>query len=540
MNRIKINKLFGFLSVTSVLSISPILLVVSCKNNNKFVSTDIGGLNNYFNPGLKQNDNLINEVKRIKNGNDEQAKEKLNQKTILISTGGRVNDQSFNQSVWEALSKFSKEIENNENSYFETYVIDQATQNEAYDYAIKKGYDNWILTGFQQESLLGEWLKIGKNKERFEQAKIRVITVDWYSDKLPIQPGRILGLNFRTQEGGFAVGYAISRLLSEINQENPELYKSNETYLNSFGGGDFSGVTNFNYGYNEGMRQFNEDSKTSDRFNKYKILATDIDLTTGFAPTTDARTKVNSAVDGAKGKQPQVILPVAGSLTANAIDRVKEKKQGQWVIGVDTDQSLAFSNDKSILITSIEKRISIAIYKALVTIYGLSGYENANMDSFLGTNRINNDGFIVNNQGALANYNVNGGYIDGFVGASKSTLDSSLKFKNGKTFAERFDEIVSETWNEFFIDKKDEQGNGVGLGRFNIPISDTKNQGLKPTEQTIEKFNKYIGENFKDLSNEQKTEAINAILGIKNVLFGYMTAGNLESYFKPVIKEINN
>lgn len=503
-----------------------IFLTMSCSKNLKYVKSDIGGLNNYFNSDNLDNKNqvLIDKADWIrKNGNINQKK-LLDQRTILITASGRVNDQSFNQSTWEAVSKFSKEINNDSNSYFETLVINQATQNDAYDYAVHKDYKIWILTGFQQGILFKSWLSIGKNKENFDKKGIKIITVDWYNDSLT-EPGRLLGLNFRTQEAAFVSSYSAAKLLNEINKENSTRFVN--PYLTSFAGGDFSGATNFNYGFYDGLRQFNED-------NDYKVNVNKVVLNTGFSSTPDARYTIKNIVDGNGDTEgePQVILPVAGSLTGTTLDAIKEKKSNQWVIGVDTDQALAFPNDTKYLLTSIEKRIAIAVYKALVSLYGLNDGKYDTINIFKDTEyEINLEdikdvegnvipiGSIISNN-KLSSANIQGGYASGFVGTSKSTLNPNLKLKNGKTYAQRYDEILNEIEDEFY-------GKDKKSGRLNTPIG-TQN-GLKPSQGTINNFKKAIE------NNSDK----NAILALKNVLFGYMTSDNLTTYFEPIISEIN-
>ena len=127
-------------------------IIVSCSPNisisKNYVSTDIGGLREEFNPDVSAdqpniNKKLVNKVKSIKEStkpDDQRKKELLNEKTILITTGGKANDKSFNQSVWEAISKFSREIGNDESTKFETATISNADQFRAYDYAISKGF----------------------------------------------------------------------------------------------------------------------------------------------------------------------------------------------------------------------------------------------------------------------------------------------------------------------------------------------------------------------------------------------------------------
>lgn len=475
-----------YLNLLSILPLSIIpICVVSCKDF--YTNGNIGGLSNDWNNKIKQECKTIEQNYKNDPTNEENKKkyELLSQKTIQITTGGKVNDFSFNQMVWETISAFSKAINNDSNRYYETLSISQDMSNDAYNYAIANGYKIWILTGFQQETLLKNWLSIGRNKERFDNEKIKVITVDWYNENLTL-PGRLLGLNFKTQESSFVVAYSAAKLLSEIYPGNNNI---KNRYFNSFGGGDFSGVTNFNYGFYEGLRQWNSEQNSNDT----KVASTyvnsneSVDLTTSFSITNDSRAKVNNAVDGYNnGVEPKVILPVAGSLTSVAIDRVLAKKSQQWIIGVDTDASLSFPSNKNLILTSSEKKIAIAVYKALSLFYGL----NEALDNDALDIKVNEDFEIVDENNKLINMNKTGGYKEGFVDVSKSTLDPSLKFSNGTTYATRFDEIVEQTYERFFAS---------GLLENNKPNN------------------------------------INDPVTFNNVFYGFMTAGNLSTYFNPAI-----
>ena len=592
------------LSGSFVLAALPAIVSCNISGGNltrSYVSSDIGGLRQEFNPEIAEdqpniNEKLVEKVKQIKESTSEADKKKqalLNQRTILITTGGKANDKSFNQSVWEAISKFSRETGMEENAKFETPSISNSDQFDAYDYAVSKGFKFWFLTGFQQQGQLSAWLAKGNNTQRFIDNDTIVVTVDWYPGDAPdkledgsIDPysrvkGRILGLNFRTQEGGFVASYATSKLLSEINAdqinnkvEKPK-FQSGETYLNSFAGGDFSGSTNFNYGFYEGMRQFNQDmidgvikqQLPNKKDAKYMIRSTSpFESTTGFGISNESKKKVELQVDGIrvndKLQQPQVIFPVAGSLSAVAIDRARDSKNGQWVIGVDTDQSLAFPDDKGLLLTSVEKKIAVAAYKALLTIYDLTDYDgetSKNKVNLLDSTHQMDDSRRIqakkdNGKFEYENLNSEGGYKEGFVDISKSTLDPNYyKFmtptKSGETYtyAQRYDEIVKNTWDSFF--GKKETGEVGTKGRFynekSSSSSETdldKKYGLKKSSTIVEEFYKNITLMLSepDENGEQKVlNNINAVLALENVTQGAMTARNVIPFFTPVIDKIN-
>ncbi len=529
-------KIISFLKNFSVgaLMLSPIGLVASCSSNDSkysfYTSDKIAGINSWLESvglsgAIESKANKIREkynVYKQKYENDEINEDEkkefekvkleeslLNQKTIHISAGGKVNDQSFNQLVWETVSTFSKSIGNPNNRYYETLAISQNMQNDAYEYALSNGFKNWILVGFQQESLLSNWLRLGNNKTRFRNAGIKIITIDWYpSNSIDgVDPGHLLGLNFRTQEAAFTIAYSAAKLVAEEFGGNGEESIRNR-YFNTFAGGDFSGATNFNYGFYVGMQKWNEKNDESKKVaSTIKSNFEAVDLGTSFSVTNDSRSKVWSAIDGYGNIEgfksqyaPKVIMPVAGSLTSVALDRVKDKKSDQWIIGVDTNASLTFPNEKGLILTSLEKKISVAVYKALSLFYGLDdvlkeeSFEKHNDLTLKWDSEENNYLLFKIQKGeseVLTNFNVVGGYKDGFVGVSKSTLSD-------ERIAKKYDEIVEETWSVFFDNESNEEC--LYSHFINYPIT-----------------------------NE------NVLGWYNNVLQGQMTAGDLTTFFNPYI-----
>lgn len=556
----------------SFISLSAISTVIACsqiQTTEKFVTTDIGDLKGEFNPNSAQNEQLINYVAQIRQNGSKKQKTLLEAKTMLIIASGSIKDNAFNQSSWEAVSKFSQEVQNFNNAYYENKVYSHPNLFNAYDYAISKNFKFWILSGFQHQSAFEQWIQIGKNKQRFENNKTLVIAVDWFpaadsGSVLAELKGHILGLDFKTQDGAFIAAYATAQLLKEVNQAtqalarqeqiSTEQFPSEKTYFNTFGGGDFAGVTNFNYGFYEGMRQFNEDSLAAG--NNYLVrTTTPIELTTGFGLTNDARAAIQRQLNNVH--QPQVIFPVAGSLTGATIDEIKRKGQNQWVIGVDTNQALAFPADKANILTSVEKRVSVAVYKALLTVYGLNYDQKNNVkeaSTLILKNgfHFNDDQLLVDQTGQLANFKFQGSFNDGFIRNSASTLNPNLKFipqgqQEPITYAQRFDEIVNQKWIEFFG-----QANDVtSIGRLKTPIgqqtSDGKT-GLKPSEKVINDFTQAMKdwtkwtanpEQFAQLAPQVIEANIKQVLALKNVAFGYMNNQNLKNYFEPILKLIN-
>ena len=130
-----------------ILVTTPVLIVSSCSltKTTHYVDDQISGLKEVFNPDSEQNEalkTLASNIRKLDPSKPENKakQELLDQKTILITAGGKINDRSFHQSAWEAISKFSKEIGNDNNAFYETKAVSDDQQFDAYDFALKKGF----------------------------------------------------------------------------------------------------------------------------------------------------------------------------------------------------------------------------------------------------------------------------------------------------------------------------------------------------------------------------------------------------------------
>ena len=356
--------------------------------------------------------------------------EKVIRKTMLITAGGLVNDKSFNQSVWESMLLYKEQagITDKETITYRTTTED-AMLSAMYDQALSGGYKTWVLTSFQQGPLFESWLKQSDNQEKFIESKAIVVGVDWDGSSF-IPKGQFLGLGFKTQEPSWVVGYAASKFLSTTDKP----------YLSSFGGGIFDGVTDFNNGFLQGMLDWN----TANPLKKVKFYsgnkpADSINLNTGFLVTPEAIQTVEDIV-GVGEDVPQIILPVSGSLTTTTIDNINDKKSSQMIIGVDANQSLAFPNDKGKFFSSVEKKISVGVYKAIILLAGIPlDYKNCE------TNDAGFEGIFVEGQeNAFVKY----GFDKGLVGYSPSTLSGPNVVQANKFLRESY-EIFQTTPPEF-------------------------------------------------------------------------------------------
>ena len=351
----------------------------------------------------------------------------VQRKTMLITAGGVVNDKSFNQSAWGALELYREQagIKKGDGTIDYRETLSDEALPAMYDQAMDGKYQTLVLTSFQQGTTFEAWLAKANNKQRFIESKAVIVGVDWDGSRI-VPEGQFFGLGFKTEEPAWVVGYAAADYLTSSNIK---------PHLSSFGGGVFDGVTDFNNGFLQGMLDWNTNNPDKKvKFYSGNEQANSIDLSTGFANTPENVAKVNNIV-GTNENAPQIILPVAGSLTTTTLDNIKDKNSKQLIIGVDANQSLAFPNDKDKFFSSIEKKVAVAVYKALILLAGIPLDNN-----YCGTIDSGFEGeFIANEKNAFVKYGFDKGLVDyspstiageGIIKANKSLRDAMAKYNS--------------------------------------------------------------------------------------------------------------
>ncbi|AXE60901.1 ABC transporter xylose-binding lipoprotein [[Mycoplasma] phocae] len=329
---------------------------------------------------------------------------------VLLTAGGKVNDLSFNQSVWEAISQHSVQTKNNTSSYIEP--ADDAAVTKSYDELISGQKNVWVLTGFQHSYLFKNWLlnANGRNLDALANSNAVVVGVDWILDKLtPEQQeklkGKIITLNYKTEESGWIAGYAAADFLAK---KYPDASDRAKRGIATFGGHPGKGVTDFITGFLGGIKHFNSEQGNNGK----KALITSKPIVTDTNFSTQDTSKVTLVQNITTNGNPAIILPVAGPFTNTVEQSITSRNTDQSIIGVDTDQSMTFSEDKrKLFFTSIEKRIGATIYRVLTDLF----IQKANSD-------------IISNFNTTKKIEgVKLGYWDGFVSLSPTTKEGNDK-----------------------------------------------------------------------------------------------------------------
>lgn len=238
--------------------------------------------------------------------------------TAMVTDTGGVNDQSFNQSAWEGLQKFSKET-NAKVSYLES------TQATDYETNMDKLADQdcnliWGI-GYAMADSLAAAAKRNPNT-------LYAIADNSYGDQTA---ENVVGVMFDAQESAFLVGYIAG--------------KTTKTNSVGFVGGIKSAIIDqFEYGYRAGVdyaaKELSKDIKTS------------VQYVESFSDASKGKATAKKMFDSGA----DIVFHAAGGAGTGVIEAAKDS--GKFAIGVDRDQSYLAEDN---VLTSALKKVGSAV-----------------------------------------------------------------------------------------------------------------------------------------------------------------------------------
>jgi basic membrane protein A len=242
---------------------------------------------------------------------------KSTMKIGMVTDVGGVNDKSFNQSAWEALTAIEKETGATV-QYLQSKDKTEYTPN--LNKYVKGGYDLTWGIGFD----LGADIKSVADQN--PDAKLAII--DAVVDSPNVQ-----SVTFAENEGAFLVGVVAGKMT-----------KTNK--IGFVGGAKIPVITRFEVGFLAGVAAVNPDAKVTVYY-------------TGAFDKPDqgkvaAATMYNAGAD--------IIFHASGATGTGVFNEATARvKQGEkvWVIGVDKDQSLEFGDE--VTLTSMVKGVDAAV-----------------------------------------------------------------------------------------------------------------------------------------------------------------------------------
>ncbi|MDQ0509035.1 Purine nucleoside receptor A [Aedoeadaptatus ivorii] len=239
----------------------------------------------------------------------------------FVTDEGGINDQSFNQGVWEGLQKANADF---------GFDVSYQESKEAGDYApnietlLDAGNEVIVAAGFN----LGDaMLEAAENNP-----DVNFVIVDYtYEDG----PDNLTGLEFKAEEPSFLVGY-IAGLTSETNK------------VGFVGGQESTLIQTFEYGYKAGVDQ------------AAKEKGQEIQFVSQYVGNFSDAAKGKSIATNMYQQGADVVFHASGGAGDGVIEAAKD--QDKWAIGVDRDQNdIAPDN----VLTSAMKRADSAVYKVL-------------------------------------------------------------------------------------------------------------------------------------------------------------------------------
>jgi basic membrane protein A len=256
-------------------------------------------------------------------------------KACMVSDTGGIDDKSFNQNAWkgmeDAKAKLGVEVK-----FLESTAATDYEKN--INQFLSEGCDMIVTVGF----LLGDATKAAATAN----PGTRFAIVDYaYDPALP----NVEGLVYNTAEAAMLAGYASASW-------------SKTGVLGTYGGQNIGGpVTDFMSGLVAGANYYNKAKGKSVKVLGWDPVTKKGSFTGNFSSTDDAKQLTIGFLD----ENADVILGVGGSIAIGSFAAIEERKADAVGLGVDVDWTLTVPQYKSLMLTSILKKIDVSVADAV-------------------------------------------------------------------------------------------------------------------------------------------------------------------------------
>ncbi len=257
------------------------------------------------------------------------------QKVALCCNIGSVDDESFNQSCWEAIQEYMGE---NCEYYSLSTEGSQEERETVVRQAVNDGADVVVCVSYQY----GETLMWAA--DRYQD--IKFIGVDVTKEDVGVDelPENCYCINFKEEQAGYLAGYAVT--------------KDGKTKLGFLGGTAVPAVIRYGYGFVQGA-----DAAAQE-------LGANIDINYFYAGQFYGDANITSRMEGWYSNGTQAVFACGGGVYTSAVEAAL--KDNGYVIGVDVDQNYVGVNGVkngsyayNPFITSAMKNLGTAIHDSL-------------------------------------------------------------------------------------------------------------------------------------------------------------------------------
>jgi basic membrane protein A len=268
-----------------------------------------------------------------------------------VSDEGSWLDKSFNEAVYTAMTQAESELGVSINTL-------ESASSEAFEPNLQSlvdaGCDIIVANGF----LIGDALA----KISSENPDVNFALVDGsVADSTNVKP-----LFFETAESSFLAGYAAADF-------------SESKVIGTYGGVPIAPVTDFMTGYYFGAMQWGLDNDT-----EVEVLGWDPAAETGdFMGNFDANSEVSKNIALTQlNAGADVILPVAGNQFTAVTTAIDEVNPDAVMLGVDLDVAGNNADLAPYILTSIEKRMTVAVFGLIKSLVDGAAFD---VTPYLGT-----------------------------------------------------------------------------------------------------------------------------------------------------------
>lgn len=253
-------------------------------------------------------------------------------KICQVTDVGGIDDKSFNQTAWAGAQQVAKEF-GAEARYLESQQ--QTDYEKNINEFLASNCDLIVTVGF----LLGDATKAAATANPNQKFQI----LDFAYDP-PID--NVWGQVYATDQGAFLAGY-VAAAVSKTGK------------VGTFGGIKIPPVTDFMIGFEQGVKYYNEKNNANVQVLGWDSAKGDGLFTGNFESTDDGRRLGETLMD----EGADVIMPVAGPVGLGTAAAILERGNA-YLIGVDSDWYESAAEYKSIVLTSVLKRLDVTVVEA--------------------------------------------------------------------------------------------------------------------------------------------------------------------------------
>lgn len=294
-----------------------------------------------------------------------------------VSDEGSWKDKSFNESVMDGLTKAQTEF---------GVTLKSAESKSSEDFA--PNLQSMVDAKCNVIVAVGFNLIDAVNTAAMANPTFNFVTIDGYSTGAT----NLKPVNYNVQESSYLAGYAAAAY-------------STSKVVGVYGGMQIDAVTAFMDGFYYGAQAWAMDNSTAVKVVGWDPMAKKGDFIGGFTPN-DPAGKTIAAGQLAQGAD--VLLPVAGDQFGALSQAIKDAGSNAKMIGVDKNWTVANPEYADLMLTSIEKRMTSAVYDIVKA--GAVDKTAFSGDAYIGT--LANDGVAISDTT----------FIDGVAGL-KAKLD---------------------------------------------------------------------------------------------------------------------